>query len=145
VTEYTPTDSIKFIASEGMAHLDYVIDQLAQLASFNEMNPERSEELCSMLEMVQGAIREAADAHSDGRNSYSNGRPVQTRLEMEHGNIYVHSWHPDRTDRRNQPHQIGPYKCSSGTYRTILINGPGFIDVVHEPRPALRLVEDPDR
>lgn len=142
MTGYTPTDSIKHLANAGRDHLDYAIDQIGQMISaFAEgLTEDRADELQSILESVHGMITEALEAHTqpEERNRYADGRAVATRLELEPGNVYVHSRHPDPEDRLNQPHQIGPHRCTSGALRTVVVNAGQCLGVIHEPR--LRMV-----
>jgi hypothetical protein len=71
---------------------------------------------------------------------YSDGRPVETVLDIENGNIYHHTWHPDLAHRVNQPQEHGPHVTTSGARKTIIVTAPGILDV-SDARPNLRPVE----
>jgi hypothetical protein len=142
--DHNALDSLRYLNSHCKQLLDWVVDRLGW-SLIDGLTETETEDLQAALESIQADIRaelqvHASDAKMPGRlQHYSDGRPVETVLEIENGNIYHHTWHPDVTHRVNQPQEHGPHVTTSGARKTIIITAPGVLDVA-DARPNLRPV-----
>lgn len=88
----------------------------------------------TITEMVSAVTVDRAD-----RNRYSDGRPVQTRIDLETGCYFGHNWHPDLGHPSSQPRQICTVRLRDGSRKRVLIVAPGVLDAVPDAAP-LRIV-----
>lgn len=140
MTDPSPIDYLKFCAAEAKSRLDYVIDQLGQIDVEYPLTTDDAEVLQSFLEEVQRTVIESAAVFCrDGRDldTYVDGRPVRTQLEVEKGVIFEYRWHPQPDHRDNLPHSIYTAKGRDGRRRTVFVAAPGVLDTADA---GLRLV-----
>ncbi|MEH3129154.1 MAG: hypothetical protein PGN27_04235 [Mycolicibacterium neoaurum] len=130
-TNRTPLDDLRYLAAISADLLDYAIDRLGLIDM-----PPAAEDMQTMLELVQGRIRESLAAHADDAHlppsaqRYSDGRAVQTVVDRieDHGIRHTHIWHPDVTHETNQPHR--EQFTSGGGHHVRVVGGPGVFDVL---------------
>lgn len=139
-------DYLKYAHAEGDSLLVYAADALAQLPVDDRPEIESAiDAVQSVLDAARHMLAESAAAFCrDGNdlNTYADGRPVRTRLDLEPGNYYVHVWHPWIEHRINRPQEIaGAVTTTSGRRKHIVISAPGVLDAVDD-RPSLRLSTD---
>ncbi|PBA30570.1 hypothetical protein CKJ65_16450 [Mycobacterium intracellulare] len=95
-----------------------------------------------LLDACRDTITEAVaavTADQADRDRYSDGRPVQTRIELETGCYYCHDWHPDPEHPSSQPQDIGTVTLRDGSRKRVLIAAPGVLDAV-PTTPHLRVI-----
>ncbi|MGV0159892.1 hypothetical protein ACRU3B_10690 [Mycobacterium colombiense] len=144
MTTTTPTagDYVKHTAAEGIDLLSYVEDRLGWLidddAPINA--DDEVEVLQDMLYSVRKMLRDTAARFGDPY-TYTDGRQVETSIEMELGNYYTHRWHPqtDHPDNRART-VLDRCECTSGYKHSVLVVTDQILDTVHHGR-GLHLVE----
>ncbi|OMC05988.1 hypothetical protein A5735_04860 [Mycolicibacter heraklionensis] len=130
-------DYLKFCAAEAKSQLDYVIDRLGQVDADYPLTEDETEVLQTFLEGVQRTVIEATAMFCrDNRDfeTYTDGRPVRTQLEIEEGVIFEYRWHPQRDHRDNLPHVIYTARGRDGNRRTVLVSAPYVLDTVDHGR-----------
>lgn len=133
MTAPDPTDYLKYLATEVGAIIEHVQEQLRVL---NPSRPATSGDIKTILTQLDAArhtLTESAAVfcdNTDDLDTYHDGRPVQTRLDLERGNHYSHVWHPYPDHPANQPHELGTATTSSGVRKRIVVSGPGRLDAV---------------
>jgi len=145
-TSPNAVDYLKYAQAEGDSLLVYAADALAQLPVDGHPEIESAiDTVQSVLDAARHMLAEAAAAFCrDGSDldTYADGRPVRTRLDLDPGNYYEHVWHPWIEHRINRRQEIaGAVTTTSGRRKHIVISAPGVLDAV-DARPGLRLVTD---
>lgn len=140
-----PIDYLKYTAAEGKDLLGYVTDRLGWLTVDHPEAEQEIEQLQDMLDRMLRMLVEAAATFCRDRadfDTYSDGRQVMTRVELENGNYMNYHWHPQPDHRDNRQHTIlDRHECTSGVKRSVIVSADQFLDVVHHG-PALQLVND---
>lgn len=133
-----PIDYLKYTAAEGRRLVEYVQDRLGGLTLERPLYEDEVEELQTMLDELRQLLAESAATFSrDGTdlNRYSDGRQIESVLQMELGNAFAYRWHPDPRHPDNQPHTIVECECTSGARRTVLVAADQILDTIdHTPR-----------
>lgn len=135
MTTPTPLDYLKYSAAEGKSVLEYVIDRLGWLTVTQLAAEGEIETLQDLLEEVLTTLVDAAAVFSRDRsdaNTYSDGRKVSTRLELETGEFFEYRWHPQPDHRDNLPH----------TRRSVIVSADQILDAIQGA--PLHLVGDDD-
>jgi hypothetical protein len=123
MTEYTPTDSLRYLEAYCADILGHVSQQLCRPPG-EAMSEDETEHLLDRLDAVREALREQLSAHTDQRHTYDDGRPVQSAVEIADRYTCPHTWHPDRAHEVNQPHVvIRDLECPSGARVTVMVTG----------------------
>jgi hypothetical protein len=144
MTEPNPVDYLKYVAAEGNALLNNAGNQLSAIDCDpgSEQTIERVQDILDAVRhmLTQATATFCVDGHDF--DTYSDGRTVCTRLELETGNVYEHLWHPYPGHGINQPQTVlDRYECTSGTKRSVLVVTDQVLDSV-EHGHGLRLVDD---
>lgn len=140
MTDPNPIDYLKFCAAEAKSRLEYVIDRLSQVDAEYPLTEDENEMIQQFLEDVTRTVIESTAVFCrDGRDfdTYADGRPVRTQLEIEKGVIFEYRWHPQPDHRDNLPHSIYTAKGRDGRRRTVFVAAPGVLDTADA---GLRLV-----
>jgi hypothetical protein len=137
-------DYLKYTAAEGKHLLEYVTDALGQLTEHPKAEDE-IETLQAMLDSVRNMLVQATATFcrdGDDMNTYSDGRRVETTIDLELGNRFEYRWHPQRDHRDNRPHTVlDGHECTSGARRSVIVAADQVLDVVSHGR-GLHLVEE---
>jgi hypothetical protein len=144
-TQPTATDYLKYVAAEGKHLLDYVDDTLGCLTLERPLYEDEVEMFQSMIGAVRHMIVEAAAAFSrDGvdLNTYSDGRSVETTVELEKGNVFGYRRHPDPQHRDDRPRTVlDRWEASSGDKHSVFVELHQRLRVEHHGR-GLHLVAE---
>lgn len=127
------TDYLKYAAAEGNAILEAALDSLGWLTVDHPEIEEQIERVQDMLDAVRNTLVESAAVFCrDGNdlNTYDDGRPVRTRLDLELGNYYEQRWHPYQDHRINRPHEVATFTTTSGKRKRVVVTAPGHLDAV---------------
>lgn len=138
-------DHLKYVAAEALPLLDYAIDQLMQTTVDDPDIETALDGVRDILDAVKRiAVESAATFCRNGHDldHYSDGRAIESKIELERGNEFRYRWHPQPDHRSNQPQQIaGVVTTTSGQRKQIVIAALGVLDAV-DAGPGLRLVTD---
>ncbi|WP_280265369.1 hypothetical protein [Nocardia wallacei] len=140
---YNAHDALKYLVRRAKSTIEWSTDSAAWQLAFErpsgvDLEPEL-EALHGFLDEVDKVLGPIALAWSN----YSDGRPVMTRVEIEHGSVYEHLWHPDPAV--DKPHlltgrRIADPGTDNGSWR-IFITPPSSLTVeLLPPAPVLRSV-----
>ncbi|MFG1785682.1 hypothetical protein ACGFIU_24885 [Rhodococcus oryzae] len=110
-TNHTPTDALAYILLLVRERIEWGADQIGGNipsinASADQLYDGNTHVLDSLCDLIKD-VEHIAMPHLD-EATYSDGRPIQSRIELEEGCILTHLWHPDPTQEteRTFPVQI---------------------------------------
>ncbi|OBG76250.1 MULTISPECIES: hypothetical protein [unclassified Mycobacterium] len=140
MTQQGALDALKFLAAEGHGQLGAVLGRLRSVAvkQGSEAELETAIDLVRQFRglAVELASRLCADAHDF--NHYSDGRQIQTSVEIEPGCRLDYRWFPDPADPANQPRTlVERHVCANGRQVSVVVSAPGILDVVGADRPPM--------
>lgn len=138
-----PVDYLKYNAAEAGSILEYVTDQLSWLTVDHPETEYEIETLQDALANVRDMLTQSAATFSRDMNTYSDGRRVESVLELEKGSYFRYRWHPEPTHQDNRPRTIvDRHDCTSGERRSVIIAADQVLDAV-DYTPRLQLVDRP--
>jgi hypothetical protein len=121
-TTYSPTDSLRYLATYGREIIESVAYSLGSRDLDEPLSEDETERLIAMLERVTDLMYEHRNAHTDDPFTYDDGRSVRIDVTIEHGYYYEHVWHPEASHADNQPHVvISNTSLYSDTPRDVLV------------------------
>jgi hypothetical protein len=128
-----PIDYLKYVALEGGERLEYIDFKLSAMTIDHPGTGPEIEDLHQLLDNVRyllaDAVRACSPAPAD-QYTYSDGRQVMSRVDLEPGNYTTYVWHPDPFHPDNQAHTaMERVECTSGTTRSVIVAGAGVVDV----------------
>lgn len=134
-TNPNPVDYLKYVMAEAVSRIEAA--QYALSCDAWDMPAEVAERLEATvqgrLDGVRRIVTEAAAVFCrDGRdmNTYSDGRPVKSRHEIDHGTYAEYVWHPHAGHPDNQPQQLHPTATQDGRRKLLVIAAPGVLDSI---------------
>jgi hypothetical protein len=105
MTDFSPTDSLRYLYAQFGGTLDFISDRLAgwddDVAEFAE-----AEGIQDMLDGIRAGLSEHLTAHTDNIVAYDDGRSVRTRATWEPNYSFEHVWHPDQAHVDNRPRKL---------------------------------------
>jgi hypothetical protein len=143
MSDIDPVDYLKYAAAEGKTLIEMISNELCRdLVADDEVD-----RICDMLFAVRKLLHDAIAGFCGSRedmNTYTDGRKVETFVELEFGNHFTYCWHPDPAHRDNRPRTVLDHvECTSGAKHSVIIAADQVLDVVHH-HAGLRLVQQVD-
>ncbi|TXI56487.1 hypothetical protein [Mycolicibacter arupensis] len=141
----TATDQIRYVFAEVNSLLGSAADVIAG-GCYEQQRPagQHTADLDHVLELLDACrktIFEAVQAVTTDRDDmerYDDGRSVSTTVELEPGCYFTYDWHPDPTNRLNQPRELCTTELRNGRRKRILVVTPGVLDTADA---SLRLID----
>lgn len=123
---YTAADALKFLAYRVQSTTEWALDSLSAQGLYVDESPE-----LDAIDGLSTEMRELLVPLVESWNTYSDGRPVVSRVEITGGCVFSHIWHPDPS--RNTPGVVeGRIPADPGTDNggyTVRIVPPGMLEV----------------
>lgn len=136
---YTSVDALKYLARYVRRTVNWTVDCLAMKDLFCDEHVEL-DAICQMADDLGALVGPLVEAW----DRYSDGRPVESSVEIAPGQTFTHLWHPDPA--RNQPGTVTGRVLADpgvdhGTYEVRIIPPRTLSVVLHPPRPPLSVVQ----
>lgn len=134
-TKTTAVDYLKYLVALCITIIEQVQGDLGGLDSSRRVTPRDIHTAHARLDAVWHALtggRSVLHTVGDDLDHYSDGRPVETTLNVGAGTRWVHTWHPHPDHPRNKPGDVGEMITRSGTRKRIIVSAAGVLDAVSE-------------
>ncbi|MBS1692571.1 MAG: hypothetical protein JST91_10140 [Actinobacteria bacterium] len=132
-TNFTPLDSLKECAVRANLTLANAIELLGTpgALALPDAIATLTGELAELHEVLcVESIRAHVDADSSDGQTFSDGRPVGTRIQLEPGVQWVQPWSADPNSARDQPQIVRTIRTQSNTLWRIVILRAGELHAV---------------